>query len=83
MKHPHRKRRITMAVVAIVVSWMLAVISATWGVSGETAKIRLRLTASEETQDDHEARLRALEPTLTKLKNDVAWIRNHLEGTRP
>jgi len=82
MKHPHRKRRTTMAVVAIAVSWMLAVISGTWAASQRTAEFSLRLLGAEASQEDHEQRLRALEPSVTRIANDVAWIREQMEQSR-
>lgn len=74
-----RNKHITLGAVAIVVSWVLAVVSATWSASGQYQAVAMNVARNTATDADHEARLRVLENVTTQMASDVRWLREHLE----
>lgn len=68
---------------AILVGWLLTVGGLVWAASADRSAIVSRVNASTAQLNDHEQRLRVIEPRLSEIAIDVKWIRKHLEQGAP
>jgi hypothetical protein len=58
------------------------IVGVAWALSQDRTQVLNRITAIENTSEDHELRMRRLEETTQGIATDVKWIRTAIERGR-
>lgn len=73
------RKKMTLSIAGLLVTWSLTVIGAVWVASASQASLAGQVHFHSGQLADHESRLRTLERQASEVAADVRWIRKTLE----
>lgn len=73
------KRRWSVALIGLLVTWLLTIIGTVWAMSADRTAAMQQIKQTQGQVTDHEDRVRTIEKQMERIATDVKWIRDRLE----